>query len=92
MTQPELIIEYVKLNGSITPAKLNDKDRSLKGYWIGSEASRVCRSLRTKGVFASHKIGKFEKFYFAGQNPESYTALQFLKEFPSKPKVVGGLF
>lgn len=83
MTQPELITKYVQTYGSITPAKLGDKQRAFLGEWIGSEAARVCRKLRAEGKFTSTRQGKFETFYLK----DSYdTAAKFLRDWPSKPK------
>lgn len=74
MTQPELIIEYINQNGSITPAKLNDKDRrvfidSVEYGWLGSQTDKRCRELRAKGVLFSEKDGKYEVFRLTEAKP-----------------------
>ena len=60
LTQHELVIEYVKEFGSITPAKMSGK--TYKGGFFGSETSKRCRELRKAGKLNSHKVGKFEVF------------------------------
>ncbi len=85
MTQPQLVMEYCKENGSITPAKL--VTRAWGGGWFGSELPRVCRKLREEGKLESHRDGQFETFFLPRQfrNPTSMGAEEFLKKFPSKP-------
>lgn len=62
MTQPQLVTEYCREHGSITPAKL--VTRSYKGGWFGSELPRVCRRMREKGILKSEPDERgFEKFY-----------------------------
>lgn len=60
MTQKELVIEYIKEFGSITPAKISGF--IYKGIMFGSETSKRCRELRASGVLESHENGKFEVF------------------------------
>ncbi len=61
MKQHELIIEWVKENGSILPAKMGGK--FYKDGIFGSETSKRCREMRMKGILNSVKDGKFERFY-----------------------------
>lgn len=61
LTQKQLILEYVKEYGTITPATLNN--RLFKGQWIGSQADRRCRELRADNKLLSRGEGKFEVFY-----------------------------
>lgn len=61
MTQKNLILSYLKENDFIIPAKMSGK--VFKGTMFGSEASRVCRTLRSEGKLQSERVGKFEKFY-----------------------------
>lgn len=56
MTQWELIIEYIKQNGSITPATLNDKNRRVGEGWLGSQTDKRCRELR------EHKLPSVQKY------------------------------
>lgn len=80
MTQHQLIIEYIKINGSILPAKCYGV--VFKDQMLGSETSKRCRELRKRGILTSRKDGKFERFYLAEQVPQSQTAKQFFKDFP----------
>lgn len=68
-SQKEIILAYVKLRGSITPAKLSDEDRALFGHnmFLGSETGKRCRELRADGKLSSVKVGKFEQFYLPDQ-------------------------
>jgi hypothetical protein len=61
MTQPQLIIEYIKQYGSILPAKV--AGLVYNDHMLGSETSKRCRELRAKGVLRSEQEGKFERFY-----------------------------
>lgn len=60
MTQAELIIEYIKEFGQITPAKMSGT--IYKDEMFGSEVSKRCRELRARGTLESQQIGKFEVF------------------------------
>ena len=65
MTQPDLIIEYIKIFGKITPATLNDESRGfMKGEWLGSETGRACRTLRGQNRLVSDGTGKYTYFTF----------------------------
>lgn len=88
MTQHALIIEYIKLKGSIVPACLNDHDRQLRGDWIGSEAGKRCRELRKKGVLVGLKEGRFERFYLKEEAPQTENVASFLRDYPSRQKEV----
>ncbi len=84
MTQHALIIEYIKLRGSICPAKLSDDDKRMpNGEWLGSETGKRCRELRAQGKLTAYKDGKYEVFRLA----QSDTVRSFLQMYPSKPKV-----
>lgn len=63
MTQHELIIEYVKFNGSILPAKMHGK--VWNEHMFGSEINRRCRELREDGKLTSAREGRFTIFYLA---------------------------
>jgi hypothetical protein len=65
VTQKELIIAYVKENGSILPAKIAGK--IYQGYMFGSETSKRCRELRKSGVLRSDSQDRFAKFYLVRQ-------------------------
>ena len=70
MTQHELLIEYIREHGSITPATLKDSQRAYKGGYIGSEAIRRAQELEphTKPNLLKyprlykHRNGKFTTF------------------------------
>lgn len=75
MTQHQLIIEYIKLNGEILPAKM--AGAIFMGTMFGSETSKRCRELRSmvkgkwenpygKQMLDSRKEGRFEVFYLYG--------------------------
>ena len=49
-TQHELIIEYIRENGYIIPAKMDGK-RAFRGEYIGSQADKRCREMRRPSVF-----------------------------------------
>lgn len=61
LTQHELILAYIKDNGSFTPAKMVGK--IYLGQMYGSESGKRCRELRKQGKLWSKKEGKFEVFY-----------------------------
>lgn len=61
MTQYDLVLSYIKENGSILPAKMAGKQFN-EGFF-GSETSKRCRELRKQGKLWSGKEGKFERFY-----------------------------
>lgn len=93
MTQHRLIIEYIKHNGSITPATLNDKDRAFEGHWLGSETARRCRELEdhdTSDVqkyprLVSERVGKYVQYWLPETKPSnSEIVREFLAKFPSK--------
>lgn len=64
MTQHSLILKYIEQFGSITPARLSDRDRGfISGEFIGSQADKRCRELWAKGVLERVNDGKFKKFY-----------------------------
>lgn len=69
MTQKQLILKYINEYGSITPARMSGK--IYKGTMFGSEASRVCRTLRAEGKVQSERDGKFEKFFITKEVPFS---------------------
>lgn len=52
-TQKELIMDYVRKNGSIRPSHLTDSDRVSPNGFIGSEAKRRCCELRNAGELES---------------------------------------
>jgi hypothetical protein len=57
MKQHTLVMEYVRLYGSINPAKV--KGTSFMGGFFGSETPKRCRELRANGSLASHPEGKY---------------------------------
>ena len=61
ITQQKLIIEWLKENKSILPAKIGG--HIYKGVMFGSETSKRCRELRAKGILRSEVAGKFERFF-----------------------------
>ena len=61
MTQHELIIEYLKEFGNITPAKMGGK--IYKGQMIGSEASARCRELRKPIPLRKLSLQKYPQLY-----------------------------
>lgn len=61
MTQKQIVLEYIKLHGSILPAKMSGE--IFQGYMIGSEVGKRCRELRQSGYLYSVKEGKFERFF-----------------------------
>ena len=61
MTQEDLVLDYIKENKIITPAKLGGE--LYKGFMFGSETTRVCRRLRSAGVLKSFREGKFVLFH-----------------------------
>jgi len=61
MTQKQLVLEWVKQFGSITPAKMSGK--IFMGKMFGSESSRRARELREEGKLDSRSNGMFEEFY-----------------------------
>ena len=61
MTQYDLIINWIKDNGSILPAKMSG--RVYQKTMFGSESSKRCRELRKMGILRSEREGKFERFY-----------------------------
>lgn len=61
MTQQQMVIEYIKLNGEILPAKISGS--IFMGTMFGSETSKRCRELRKKGILGSRGEGRFEVFY-----------------------------
>jgi hypothetical protein len=63
MTQKELVVEYLKENGTITPARMSGK--IYKSTMFGSEVSRICRFLRADGILDSVREKRFEKFFLA---------------------------
>lgn len=63
MTQHELVIEYVKFNGSILPAKMSGK--VWNDHMFGSAIDMRCRELRKDGVLTSTRDGRFTRFYLA---------------------------
>lgn len=67
MKQSELVIEWVREFGDITPALM--AGRIYKDTMFGSETSKRCRELRTKGVLDSRKDGKFEIFFLKEIKP-----------------------
>lgn len=60
-TMKQHIMQYVKYNGSITPAKMIGK--VWEGKMFGSSTSRRCRGLRKDGLLDSKREGKFTKYY-----------------------------
>ena len=60
LTQKQLILEWVKENGSILPAKMSG--RIYKDQMFGSESSKRCRELRMEGKLMSEPDGRFERF------------------------------
>lgn len=89
LTQKKLILKFIEQNGSITPARLGDKQRAFMGGWIGSQADKRCRELRAEGVLVSEPDGKFERFFLTGQvmvkRVVTSTFVQdFLTKYPSK--------
>lgn len=90
MTQPQLVIEYIKDRGSILPAKLGGV--VYLGTMFGSETTKRCRELRKKGVLFSQKEGKFERF-FANRshrifNTETVVPELMKIEKPSQPTLM----
>lgn len=66
MTQKQLIMEYVRENGNIVPAKMYGS--IFMGKMMGSELSRRCRELRDEGRLLSEPKGKFESYYLPGDS------------------------
>jgi hypothetical protein len=74
MTQHQLIIEYLKQNRQIIPAKMAGK--IFMGMMFGSETSKRCRELRNHKlrsvqqypVLESSKLSKFEVFWLKGED------------------------
>jgi len=60
MKQEELVMNYVKLNGSIVPAKMSG--RTFEVGFFGSEISRTCRRLREKGKLISRRYAPQPRF------------------------------
>jgi len=75
-TQKDIILCYVKIRGSITPATMSDADKSYFGpnMFLGSETGRRCRELRDENPprLKSVKVGKFEQFYFPDQRQTGF--------------------
>jgi hypothetical protein len=67
MTQEQQIMEWLKINDEIIPAKMSGK--IFKDRMFGSETSRACRALRKKGILQSEPRGKFEVFWIKGRKP-----------------------
>lgn len=91
MTQKQLITEYLKINGSILPAKM--AGYVFKGQMLGSETSKRCREMRTAGILKSAAEGKFERFWLVGDAHSkvvlpTMTATNFMRMFPSKKEEV----
>lgn len=90
MTQKTLIVEYLKENGSILPAKM--AGYVFKGQILGSETSKRCREMRRAGILRSSAEGKFERFWLT-EDPHSklllpsMTAQKFFQMFPIKAEV-----
>lgn len=63
MTQQKMVIEYVKKNGSILPAKMGG--RIFKRTMFGSETTKRCRELRKVGLLKDEREGRFVRFYLA---------------------------
>ena len=60
MKQEELVMRFVRLNGSIIPAKMSGK--TFEVGFFGSEVSRTCRRLREKGKLISRRWALQPKF------------------------------
>jgi hypothetical protein len=80
MTQKELIIEYIKENGSILPAKMSGE--VYKGTMFGSETSKRCRELRKLGKIESKQDGKFERFYIYAYRLVSEPREEVIMKYP----------
>lgn len=65
MTQHKLVLEFIKQNGSILPAKM--AGYIFMGHMFGSETSKRCRELRKSGILKSQNDGKFERFYLKAE-------------------------
>ena len=65
LTQKQLIIDYIKEYGKITPAKMSGK--IYKGIMIGSQVDKRCREIRQSGYNGYHiyslRAEKFTSFY-----------------------------
>jgi len=59
-TQQQLVIDYCKENGEITPAKL--VNTFWKGEHFGTELGKRCRELRARGTLLSRHEGRYEVF------------------------------
>jgi len=70
MTQKQLILEYIKEFGKITPAKMSGK--IYKGVMLGSESTKRCREMRKAGILYGIKGIKFTTFYLKGQRPITF--------------------
>jgi hypothetical protein len=82
MTQPQLIIEYLKEHGSILPAKM--AGQIYKETMFGSETSKRCRELRKIGKLRSEGDGRFERFYLTSTHDLLPNVQEFLRNYPSK--------
>lgn len=61
MTEADAIMTYVRQHGAITPARMHAK--VYNGHFFGSEVTRQCRYLRSQGLLASRRVGKFTEFF-----------------------------
>lgn len=77
MTEQQAIIAYVAEFGSIIPAKMHAK--TYRGHFFGSEVTRQCRYLRSKGMLKSSRLGKFTEFFSTDANTD--------KTISNNPKV-----
>lgn len=72
-TQKEIILEYLKQNDFLIPAKMANKAADIWvngkfGHWFGSELPRKCRLLRKEGYLDSSpdpEQPKYESFRLA---------------------------
>ncbi len=94
MTQHQMVMEWVRLNGEILPAKMAGV--VFMGQMFGSETSKRCRELRNpiQGVWKnpygrkmldSRKEGRFESFYAVNQ----LDPVEWFKPMQTQHKKVG---
>lgn len=72
-SQKDIIMDYVRIRGSITPATMSDADKAYFGreMFLGSETGKRCRELRAEGKLQSMTTGKFETFYLARKDSQT---------------------
>ena len=90
MSQKQLILEWIKEFGKITPAKMSGY--IYKGIMFGSESSKRCRELREEGKLQSYSDGKFEVFSISKQIPVEKWMIEQAQKTINDPKFQQQLF